>query len=423
MSPAAITLVLLLFVIILFVTEKLPLAVTSVSALLVLVLTGVLKPKDAFAGFVDSNLILFVAMFVIGGAFFETGMANKAGGIVTRFAKSERQLIAAIMIVTGLMSGFLSNTGTAAILIPVVIGIASKSGYSRSRLLLLLIFAAAMGGNLSIIGAPGNLLGKSALQAIGKDVGFFEYGYVGLPILLIGTLFFVTIGYRFLPDHGAGEGGEGIYDEQPDFSKVPKWKQNMSLIIMVLTILAMIFEKQIGIKFYISGCIGAVILVAAGVITEKQAYESIDLQTLFVYGGTLALANALQKTGAGKLIAETVIGALGPNTSPIMLLAAVLLLSCAMTNFMSNFATAALLLPISINISEAMGADPKAVVVATVIGASLAFATPIGMPANMMVFAPGGYNFNDYVKAGLPMVVIGAIASLVLLPLIFPFYP
>lgn len=423
MSPAAITLVLLLFVIILFVTEKLPLAVTSVSALLVLVLTGVLKPKDAFAGFVDSNLILFVAMFVIGGAFFETGMANKAGGIVTRFAKSERQLIAAIMIVTGLMSGFLSNTGTAAILIPVVIGIASKSGYSRSRLLLPLIFAAAMGGNLSIIGAPGNLLGKSALQAIGKDVGFFEYGYVGLPILLIGTLFFVTIGYRFLPDHGAGEGGEGIYDEQPDFSKVPKWKQNMSLIIMVLTILTMIFEKQIGIKFYISGCIGAVILVAAGVITEKQAYESIDLQTLFVYGGTLALANALQKTGAGKLIAETVIGALGPNTSPIMLLAAVLLLSCAMTNFMSNFATAALLLPISINISEAMGADPKAVVVATVIGASLAFATPIGMPANMMVFAPGGYNFNDYVKAGLPMVVIGAIASLVLLPLIFPFYP
>lgn len=266
-------------------------------------------------------------------------------------------------------------------------------------------------------------MGKSALQAIGKDVSFFEYGYVGLPILLIGTLFFVTIGYRFLPDHGTGEGGEGIYDEQPDFSKVPKWKQHMSLIIMVLTILAMIFEKQIGIKFYISGCIGAVILVAAGVITEKQAYESIDLQTLFVYGGTLALANALQKTGAGKLIAETVIGALGPNTSPIMLLAAVLLLSCAMTNFMSNFATAALLLPISINISEAMGADPKAVVVATVIGASLAFATPIGMPANMMVFAPGGYNFNDYVKAGLPMVVIGAIASLVLLPLIFPFYP
>ena len=220
MSPIAITLTLLVLVIILFVTEKLPLAVTSMIALMVLVLTGVLSPKDAFAGFVDSNLILFVAMFVIGGAFFETGMANKVGGIVTRFAKTERQLIVSVMLVTGIMSGFLSNTGTAAILIPVVIGIASKSGFARSRLLLPLIFAAAMGGNLSIIGAPGNLLGKSALEAVGQDISFFEYGYVGLPILLIGTLFFATVGYRFLPDH-QGKTGESIYDKAPDFSQVP----------------------------------------------------------------------------------------------------------------------------------------------------------------------------------------------------------
>lgn len=418
MSPIAITLTLLVLVIILFVTEKLPLAVTSMIALMVLVLTGVLSPKDAFAGFVDSNLILFVAMFVIGGAFFETGMANKVGGIVTRFAKTERQLIVSVMLVTGIMSGFLSNTGTAAILIPVVIGIASKSGFARSRLLLPLIFAAAMGGNLSIIGAPGNLLGKSALEAIGQDISFFEYGYVGLPILLIGTLFFATVGYRFLPDHQA-KAGESIYDKAPDFSQVAPWKQKVSLIVMVLTIIAMIFEKQIGIKFYLSGCIGALVLVTVGVISEKQAYQSIDLQTLFVYGGTLALA----KTGAGKAVADTVISTLGSNASPLLLLAVILLLSCIMTNFMSNFGTAALLIPISVNISEAMGADPKAVIVATVIGASLAFATPIGMPANMMVFAPGGYNFNDYVKAGLPMVIIGYIVSLVLLPILFPFYP
>lgn len=418
MSPIAITLTLLVLVIILFVTEKLPLAVTSMIALMVLVLTGVLSPKDAFAGFVDSNLILFVAMFVIGGAFFETGMANKVGGIVTRFAKTERQLIVSVMLVTGIMSGFLSNIGTAAILIPVVIGIASKSGFARSRLLLPLIFAAAMGGNLSIIGAPGNLLGKSALEAVGQDISFFEYGYVGLPILLIGTLFFATVGYRFLPDH-QGKTGESIYDKAPDFSQVAPWKQKVSLIVMVLTIIAMIFEKQIGIKFYLSGCIGALVLVTMGVISEKQAYQSIDLQTLFVYGGTLALA----KTGAGKAVADTVISTLGSNASPLVLLAVILLLSCIMTNFMSNFGTAALLIPISVNISEAMGADPKAVIVATVIGASLAFATPIGMPANMMVFAPGGYNFNDYVKAGLPMVIIGYIVSLVLLPILFPFYP
>lgn len=78
-------------------------------------------------------------MFIVGGALFETGMANKIGGVVTHFAKTERQLIIAIMVIVGLMSGVLSNTGTAAVLIPVVIGIAAKSGYSRSRLLMPLV--------------------------------------------------------------------------------------------------------------------------------------------------------------------------------------------------------------------------------------------------------------------------------------------
>ena len=82
---------------------------------------------DCFSGFIDSNVILFVAMFIVGGALFETGMANKIGGVVTHFAKSEKQLIIAIMVIVGLMSGVLSNTGTAADLIPVVIGIAAKS--------------------------------------------------------------------------------------------------------------------------------------------------------------------------------------------------------------------------------------------------------------------------------------------------------
>ena len=190
MSPSTITILFLLFAIVMFVMEKIPLGVTSMIVCVGLVVTGVLDAKTAFAGFIDSNVILFVAMFIVGGAFFETGMANKIGGIVTKFAKSERMLIAAVMIIVGVMSGVLSNTGTAAVLIPVVIGIAAKSGYSRSRLLMPLVFAAAMGGNLSLIGAPGNMIAQSALSEIGLGFGFFEYAIVGLPILICGTLFY-----------------------------------------------------------------------------------------------------------------------------------------------------------------------------------------------------------------------------------------
>ena len=107
---------------------------------------------------------------------------TKSEESLRKFAKSERMLIVTIMVIVGFMSGVLSNTGTAAVLIPVVIGIAAKSGYKRSRLLMPLVFAAAMGGNLSLIGAPGNLIAQSALKNINLSFGFFEYAIVGLPI-------------------------------------------------------------------------------------------------------------------------------------------------------------------------------------------------------------------------------------------------
>ncbi|ECP5801040.1 SLC13/DASS family transporter [Salmonella enterica] len=414
MEPITLTLCLLVFAIAMFVWEKIPLAVTSMVVCVALVLTGVLDLKQAFAGFIDTNVILFVAMFIVGGALFETGMANKVGGVITLFAKTEKQLIFTIMVVVGVMSGFLSNTGTAAVLIPVVIGVAAKSGFARSRLLMPLVFAAALGGNLSLIGAPGNLIAQSALQNIGSGFGFFEYAKVGLPMLVCGILYFLTIGYKFLPNN-PNSGAVGSIGEQHDYSHVPRWKQLLSLIVLIVTILGMIFEKQIGISLAVTGCIGA--------LSEKQAYKAIDSQTIFIFGGTLALAKALEMTGAGKLVADCVIGMLGQNSSPFMLLVAVFALSVIMTNFMSNTATTALLVPVSLSIAAGMGADPRAVLMATVIGGSCAYATPIGMPANMMVLSAGGYKFVDYAKAGIPLIIVSTIVSLILLPILFPFHP
>lgn len=420
MNPSTITLLFLLFAVVMFVFEKIPLGVTSMIVCCGLVVTGVLDIKTAFAGFIDSNVILFVAMFIVGGAFFETGMANRIGGLVTRFAKTERMLIIAIMLITGFMSGVLSNTGTAAVLIPVVIGIAARSGYSRSRLLMPLVFAAAMGGNLSLIGAPGNLIAQSALQEIGLSFGFFEYAVAGLPILVCGILFYATIGYRLLPDKKT-EGG--TFDTEKSFDDVPRWKQILSLVILVLTLVAMILEEKIGIKLCISGCVGALALILTGVISEKAALESIDLKTIFLFGGTLSLAAALSETGAGEMIAGTVMGALGAEPSPYILTFVVFLLCCVMTNFMSNTATTALMVPICLSIAEGMGADPRAVLMSCVIGGSCAYATPIGMPANTMVVGAGGYTFMDYVKAGMPLIVIATVVSMVILPIAFPFFP
>ena len=211
MSQTTITLLFLAFAVISFILEKIPLGLTASICAIGLTLTGVLDAQTTFAQYVNSNVILCVGMFVVGQALFETGMANKIGGLVTKFAKTEKMLIVAIMVIVGIMSGFLSNTGTAAVLIPVVCGIAAESGYSRSRL----------------------------LMPLELSTSFFMYAPVGVPMLILGILYFVFIGYRFLPDGKTAVTEE--VGEQKDISKVPKWNQEVSLFLLILFILAMIF--------------------------------------------------------------------------------------------------------------------------------------------------------------------------------------
>ena len=392
MSQTTITLLFLVFTIISFILEKIPLGLTASICAIGLTLTGVVDATTTFSQYVNSNVILCVGMFVVGQALFETGMANKIGGLVTKFARTEKTLIIAIMVIVGVMSGFLSNTGTA-----------------------------ALGGNLSIIGAPGNLMGVNALQEMGLSTSFFMYAPVGVPMLVLGILYFVFIGYRFLPNgnHAAGE----ALEDQQDFSHVPKWKQTVSLVVLILVILAMIFEKEIGISIEVSACIGAIVLVLTGVISEKEALKSIDLKVVFLFGGSLTLAKALDTTGAGELIADKIVGLLGADPSPILLLLVIFIVTCVLTNFMSNTATTALMIPIAVSLANNLGADPRAVVIATVIAGSCAYATPIGMPANTMVVGLGGYKFKDYVKSGLPLILVSFVICMILLPILFPFYP
>lgn len=420
MSPSTITLLFLLFAIVSFILEKIPLGLTATIVAIGLNLTGVLDAETTFQGYVNSNVILCVGMFVVGQALFETGMANKIGSVVTKFAKSEKILIIAIMMIVGTMSGFLSNTGTAAVLIPVVCGIADEAGYARSRLLMPLVFAAALGGNLSIIGAPGNLMGVNALQELGLKTSFFMYAPIGVPMLLFGILYFVIFGYKLLPDTKEVT----VCDEiKQEFENVPRWKQITSMVVLILVVLAMIFEEQIGISIQVSACVGACVLVLSGVISEKAALQSIDLKVVLLFGGSLALASALDSTGAGILIADKIVGLLGTNPNPMILLFVIFVVTCTLTNFMSNTATTALMMPIAVSLASSLGADPQAVVIATVIAGSCAYATPIGMPANTMVVGLGGYKFKDYVKAGLPLILVSFAICMILLPILFPFYP
>ena len=200
-------------------------------------------------------------------------------------------------------------------------------------------------------------------------------------------------------------------------------KENISCEKIAFSFEDMGCRLVIGISIEVSACIGAILLVLTGVISEKDALNSIDLKVVFLFGGSLTLAKALDTTGAGELIADKIVGLLGADPSPILLLLVIFIVTCVLTNFMSNTATTALMIPIAVSLANNLGADPRAVVIATVIAGSCAYATPIGMPANTMVVGLGGYKFKDYVKSGLPLILVSFVICMILLPILFPFYP
>jgi len=413
-----------------FAWEKIPLGLTAVILCVGFILTGVLSPAVAFSGFVNPTVILFAALFVIGGALFETGVASDIGGLVTRFASTERSLIIAIMLITGLLSSVLSNTGTAAVMLPVVVGISAKSGVSRSKLLMPMAFASTLGGLFTLISTPANMIGQNALADIGSNFGFFEFSLIGLPVFIISVLYFAFFAYKFLPDYKEEMTEETSTKKQnnaPTRSHTQGvrcandqgWKKAAALIILLLTVIAMIFEQQIGLPVHVIGTIGAIAMVLFRVIDDKQAYRSIDLQTLFLFGGTLSLAAALDQTGTGVLIADGVIGLLGENAAPMTFAAVIFFITVLLTNFMSNTATAALVIPISVSIAVGMGMDPRLLVMAAIVGTSCTYATPISTPANVMILKPGGYKFLDFMKVGFPLIIITTLLTLVLLPIFF----
>ena len=419
MDPAVLTLSVLGVMAILFVTEIIPLAITSLSGAIALGLLGVISPKTVFSGLSDTTVVLFAGMFVIGGAMFYTGLAQTIGtAVVKRAGTSENGLMFAVMVVTAGMSSVLSSTGTAAALLPVVLGICAVAKIPASRQLMPMAFAAGIGGIITMVGTPPNIIANGALKAAGiREFGFFEFAWIGIPLTVATIAFMMFIGKRFLPSHMLSTDVE-VEQEVDEVSNDPK-KQIFSGVILIAVVVVMALNLM---PLHIAAVIGAILCVLTGCLKEKQAYTSIDWVTIFLFAGMMPVATAMDKSGAGKMIADGVIALMGSDPSPYTATAILFLLSCILTQFMSNTASCALLAPIAIAIAKGMGASPHAVMMAIAVAASCAFATPVGTPPNTLVLGPGEYCFMDYVKAGIPLIIVCFIVSLIVIPIVWPFF-
>ena len=423
MSQAVKCLMMLAVIALFFVTELIPLAVTAMGGAIACGLLGFIPVKQVFSGLSNSTVVLFAGMFVVGASMFYTGLAQKIGGVVVSMVGTgENSLMFGLMSVGTVLSAFLSNTGTAACLLPVALGICASAKIPASRQLMPLAFACGWGGIITMVGTPPNIIANGALQAAGiqDQFGFFEYAWIGIPVSVAGMLYMMFVGKYLLPKQELDADQE--IEQEVEANDASATKQYISAAILVCVVLVMAVGVK-GVTLEMAAIIGAIICVLTGCLTEKQAYASIDWVTIFLFAGMMPVSKAMDVTGAGKIIAEWTVGIMGGSPSPLVVTAVLFLLSCGLTQFMSNTASAALLCPIGIAISKNLGADPKAVLMAIAVAASCAFASPVGTPPNTLVLGPGGYKFMDYVKAGTGLVCVCFAVSLVVIPMVWPFFP
>mgnify|MGYP000239449698 FL=1 len=422
MSPAIKCLILLAVVALFFVTELIPLAITATAGAIACGLLGLIPAKQVFSGLSNSTVVLFAGMFVVGASMFYTGLAQAIGNTVVKMCGTgENSLMFGLMLVGTVLSAVLSNTGTAACMLPVALGICSAAKIPASRQLMPLAFACGWGGIITMVGTPPNIIATGAMTAAGLEpFGFFEFAWIGVPISIAGMLYMMFLGKYLLPNKQLDADQE--IEQEVEANEISRSKQMVSGVILLGVILVMAVGIP-GVSLEMAAIIGALLCVLTGCLTERQAYASIDWVTIFLFAGMMPVSSAMDKTGAGKLIAEWTVGLMGGAPSPLVVTGVLFVLSCGLTQFMSNTASAALLCPIGIAISQNLGADPKAVLMAIAVAASCAFATPVGTPPNTLVLGPGGYKFMDYVKAGTGLVLVAFVVSLVVIPMVWPFFP
>ena len=407
--------------IIFFVTEIVPLPVTAVGAAIAMAIFGVIPFSYAFAGFGHDVPMMLLGSLIMGEALFETGAASKLGDGILKFAgTNQRHFTTVVFIVVSFLSAFLSNTAIVASMMPVVAAAAAASGgkIQKKYTFMAIGIGANMGGSLLLTSTSTNLIGQAILIESGENaMSLFDLTIGSLPRLVVMALFYFTIGQKIQEKVFNFEEPVNTLNAPSEIKTERKSSVKMWITIIVFALMIAGFVTSIWTMGTVA-LLAALVCISLKCISIKDAFRRIDWSSVWLVGGSLGFAAGLERSGAGALIAETLLGMLGYSPSAFMVLVLFTLLSIVMANLMSSTATISILGPIGVFVFRDLGYEPRILILALVWSINLAFATPIGTAPITMTLA-GGYRFSDYVKVGGLLVVIGTIMTIVMYPLIF----
>jgi sodium-dependent dicarboxylate transporter 2/3/5 len=431
-------------VITLWITEAIPLAVTALLGPALCVVCGVYSEREAFASFGNPILFLFLGSFVLAEAMLHHGLNRRIAFQILGMewvAKSPARILAAFGLITGLLSMWISNTTATAMMFPIALAILSEMARRRSALIgrevkftelgfgtglmLTSAFASSIGGMATPVGTPPNLIGIGFIErSTGQVITFFQWMSMGVPmaVVLIGFLVFYL--NRACPAEAGLLGGNAawIRDQKAGLGRMSRGEWNV-LAAFSLTIILWLLPGAVALvagveaPLYhwlnrhlpegVSALLGAVLLFLLPVnwtrgeftLTWREA-KRIDWGTILLFGGGLAIGDAMFKTGLAKWIGEGLAGTLQVDTT-LGLVVLFTVVSVLLTETTSNTATANMAVPVAIAVAQGAGVSPLQPALAVCLGASLAFMLPVSTPPNAVVYGSGCVPLLKMVRHGI----------------------
>ena len=404
----------------------LPLPVTALLVPVLLTFYGIFPTAEALQPFADPVVYLLMGGLIMAEAFRKHGVDRRlAYGIVSHFGGDVWKVLLSFMLVSAVLSMWISNTATVALLIPVVLGIASRAGEERKKLSILFLLGigigSALGGMATITGSAPNAV-ASGLLARETEWTFIDWMKIGLPasLILISAAYFML--RRLMPVTTTSLNLSSVRKELEDMGSLTVGEKK-TLGIFFPTVVLWIAGADIGAMFgfppsFMSAAIVALtasVLLFATRTLEWQDARSISWDIFLIIGAGLALGEGLQESGAAAWMAEVLVDLTG-SLHIFFIMLIVSAVSIAFSNFMSNTATAAILAPILIGMSDELLIDPKLLVLVCAFSVSISFITPIGTPPFTLIYSTGYVSRRDLARNGL---LISVPAVLLLATLVY----
>jgi len=419
-EPQVVTgLSILVFVAILWLTEAIHVSITALLIPLLAVFLGVFNTQTALNNFSNSIIFLFLGGFALAAALHKQKLDQAIADKVLLLARGKMSV--AVFMLFGVSAGlsmWISNTATAAMMLPLVLGVMTKLDAKKNHntflfVLLGIAYSASIGGIATLVGSPPN-----AIAAAEVGLSFTEWMKLGVPISLVLMPIAILVLYTMTkPDLSH----KFDLDHQP-----VEWTNGkmITLAIFLLTVTLWIFSKPINAmlggfaKFDTLVAIGAILLLGASRAVEwKDIEKTTDWGVLILFGGGICLSNVLKATGTSVFLAHSLSGFL-EQAGILLTILAVVAFVVFLTEFASNTASAALLVPVFATIAEALGMSPVILSALIAVAASCAFMLPVATPPNAIVFGTGHIKQKEMMRIGF-VLNIACIAALTLFAWLF----